>query len=270
MAVIAKIEVQKRNKSRYNIFLSTGQSVEYALSVDEDLLIKHRLTKGLEINEETLIQLIDEDEKKKAYHLAINYLSYRIRSVQEMKQYLEKKEKEPRHIREVLDELLKQGLLNDEEFAKAFIRSKQLTLMKGPLKLKQELKQKGIADETIEAAIALFSEEEQKKKVLTWLEKQQSRRSSKISSKAFKDKLSNQLLSKGYSQRVIIEAFSKLDFEEEDTEEWDAICFQGDKVRKKLEGKYTGWEYEQRLKQQLYRKGFPLELIDQYIEEGES
>ncbi|KHF41293.1 recombination regulator RecX [Halalkalibacter okhensis] len=269
MAVIAKIEVQKRNKSRYNVFFTKGQSFEYALSVDEDLLIKHRLTKGLEIDEKTLIQLIDEDEKKKAYHLAINYLSYRMRSVKEMKQYLEKKEKEPKHINAVIDELLQQGLLNDEEFAQAYIRSKQLTLMKGPLKLKQELVQKGVSDAVIDAALATFTEGEQKEKIVTWLEKQQSKKNSKVSSKAFKEKLSSQLITKGYSQRVIVEALQLVDFPEESSEEWEAICFQGEKIRRKLEGKYTGWEYEQRFKQQLYRKGFPMDVIEQYLSEGD-
>jgi regulatory protein len=270
VAVIAKIEIQKRNKSRYNVFLTKGHSAEYALSVDEDLLIKHRLTKGLEINEDTLIQLIDEDEKKKTYNLAINYLSYRMRSVHEMKQYLEKKEKEQKHINEVIYELLQQGFLNDQEFAHAYIRSKQLTLMKGPLKLKQELLQKGVNDAVIEAALASFSEEVQKEKIVTWLKKQQSKKSSKVSSKAFKEKLSNQLVTKGYSQRVIVEALQLVDFPEEFTEEWEAICFQGDKIKRKLEGKYTGWEYEQRLKQQLYRKGFPMDVIEQYISEGDN
>ncbi|MFC0471206.1 recombination regulator RecX [Halalkalibacter kiskunsagensis] len=269
MTVIAKIEVQKRNKSRYNIFLSKGHGAEYALSVDEDLLIKHGLTKGLEINEEKLIELIDEDEQKKAYNLAINYLSYRPRSILEMRQYLEKKEKETRHIDQVLDQLVNQDLLNDKEFASAYIRSKRLTLMKGPLKLKQELKQKGVKDSIIDNALDYYSKLEQIDQLVKWLEKQQTKRSSKLSINAFRDKLTNQLLTKGFSREVIVEAFKLVDFQSEQIEEWEAICFQGEKIKRKFEKKYTGWEYWQRVKQHLYRKGFSMELIDRYIDEGE-
>ncbi len=143
VAIVTKISVQKRNKSRYNLFLDRGQGEEYAFSVDEDLLIKYGLKKGLELDEKELMKLIDEDEQKKAYHLAINYLSYRMRSVEEVRAYLQKKEKEERHIEAVIKQLINQRLLNDTEFADAFIRTKKITLMKGPLKLKQELVTKG-------------------------------------------------------------------------------------------------------------------------------
>ena len=93
MAVITKITAQVKNKSRYNIFLDHGRGEEYAFSVDEDILIKYNLKKGLELDEEYLIELIDEDEKKKCYHLSIHYLSYRMRSVEEVRTYLERRKR---------------------------------------------------------------------------------------------------------------------------------------------------------------------------------
>ncbi|GAE26378.1 regulatory protein RecX [Halalkalibacter wakoensis JCM 9140] len=270
MAIIAKIQIQQKNKSRYNIFLTKGQSVEYALSVDEDLLLKHGLKKGLEIDEDFLIQLINDDEKKKTYNLAINYLSYRIRSIEEMRQYLVKKEKEPQHIEEVIKQLINEKLLNDEEFAQAYIRSKQLTLMRGPLKLKQELKQKGLRDDTIEQALAQLEEGTQKEQIINWVEKQKNKKTSKMSMAGFKNKLSTQLMTKGYSRQVIVEAMNEVDFTADNEEEWDAIMIQGEKIRQKLKKKYTGWEFTQRLKQQLYQKGFQMDLIEHYIENGES
>lgn len=54
MAVITKITRQKRNEERYNIFLND----EYAFSVDESVLVKYRLTKGMTIDEWTLGELI--------------------------------------------------------------------------------------------------------------------------------------------------------------------------------------------------------------------
>ncbi|WP_265416730.1 recombination regulator RecX [Alkalihalobacillus deserti] len=266
MAVITKIQVQQRNKSRYNIFLNRGKGEEYAFSVDEDILIKRGLKKGMELNEESLIQLIDEDEKKKTYYLAINYLSYRMRSIEEMRVYLYKKEKDQRHIDEVIEELLEQGLLNDQEFAHAYIRSKQLTLMKGPLKLKQELLQKGVKDVVIDGALEQFQKKDQIHSIIKWLEKQKMR-SNKLSNQAFIDKLSNQLQTKGFSREVINEALREVDMSNENEVEWESICFQGEKVKKKYAEKYSDWEFKQRVKQALYRKGFSLALIDRYLNE---
>ncbi|GAE36400.1 recombination regulator RecX [Halalkalibacter akibai] len=264
MAVISKITVQKKNKSRYNLFLSRGRGEEYALSVDEDLLLKHGLKKGLELDEEKLIQLINEDEKKKAYFLAINFLSYRMRSVDEIRVYLRKKEKEEQHIDEVIKELLEKKLLDDQEFASSYVRSKQLTVLKGPMKLKQELIQKGVQESVIERALEQFTKSDQIEAMVKWLEKQNTT-SAKKSNQALKEKLSIQLQSKGFSRDAIKEAVRQVDLENDKEEEWEAICFQGDKVKRKLEGKYPDWEFKQRVKQNLYRKGFPMDLIERYI-----
>ncbi|MFC0557512.1 recombination regulator RecX [Halalkalibacter alkalisediminis] len=268
MAVITKIQVQQRNKSRYNIFLNRGKGEEYAFSVAEDVLIKYGLKKGLELNEESLIKIIDEDEKKKTYFLAINYLSYRMRSIEEMRVYLLKKEKELQHINEVIEELTQQKLLDDQEFARAYIRSKQLTLMKGPLKLKQELLQKGVKDVVIDGALEQFQKSDQKESIIKWLDKQKMR-SSKLSNQAFIDKLSNQLQTKGFTRDVIKEALKEVDMSNDNEEEWESICFQGEKAKRKFANKYSGWEFNQRIKQALYQKGFSLDLIERYIEETE-
>ncbi|ARK29015.1 recombination regulator RecX [Halalkalibacter krulwichiae] len=266
MAIISKIQIQVKNKQRYNVFLDTGKGEEYALSVDEDLIIKHGLRKGMDLDEDALIELIDEDEKKKAYYLAINYLSYRMRSIEEIRTYLQKKEKEEHHIEEVILKLIKDHLLNDLEFANSYIRSKQATLMKGPIKLKQELLQKGVEETIIEQALEQYLIEDQVDIIVKWLEKQK-KRSVKTSNRAFLEKLSNQLQLKGFARETIVEALKEVDLSNEEDEEWKAICFQGEKVKRKYQEKYKGWEYKQRIKQFLYRKGFSVELIERYIDD---
>ncbi|MBP3952369.1 recombination regulator RecX [Bacillus suaedae] len=266
MSKITKITLQKRNKGRYNIFLDRGQGEEYAFSVDEDVLIKYQLKKGLELDEEYLKTLIEEDEKKKTYHLALNYLSYRMRSIDEIKKYLLKKERVEEHIDEVIQTLIEQKLLDDHEFARAFVQTKRLTQVKGPLKLKQELMQKGVSKTDIEEVIQTIPKEEQINEARKWLEKQ-ANKSTKHSNRAYKDKLAIQLQSKGYSHSIINEALHHVEIEKEGDDEWEALCYQAEKVEKKYQGKYERWEYVQRFKQALYRKGFAAELIERYIDQ---
>ncbi|NEU31875.1 recombination regulator RecX [bacterium LRH843] len=264
MAKVTKITVQKRNKSRYNLYIDRGQGEEYALSLDEDLLITYGIRKGLEIDEERLATLVDEDEQKKAYHLAIHFLSYRMRSVEEIRSYLEKKEKEERHIAAVIEKLKEQRLLNDREFAQAYINTKKVTVTKGPLKLKQELVQKGVHSADIDLALDTFDEQEQVNQVQKWIDKQKNR-NHKQSVRAFADKLANQLMAKGYPRSVIVEAMQHANITNEDDDEWEAICYQGEKVVRKYKNKYDGWEFKQRVKQALYTKRFSMELIEKFL-----
>lgn len=91
MAVITKIEVQKRSKERFNIYIDKGQGEEYGFSVNEVILIKHGLQKGLEIDEIALGNILYNEEVQKAYLQAISYLSYQMRTKQEIEDFLRKK-----------------------------------------------------------------------------------------------------------------------------------------------------------------------------------
>lgn len=91
MAVITKIEVQKRSKERFNIYIDKGQGEEYGFSVDQVILMKHGLQKGLEIDEIALGNILYNEEVQKAYLQAISYLSYQMRTKKEVEDYLRKK-----------------------------------------------------------------------------------------------------------------------------------------------------------------------------------
>ncbi|MCM3762229.1 recombination regulator RecX [Alkalihalobacillus oceani] len=266
-AIITKITAQKRNKSRYNLYLDRGSGEEYACSVDEDVLIKYHLRKGLKLQDEELSRLLEEDEMKKAYHLALHYLSYRMRSIDEVRSYLQKKEKKPSDIEAVIAKLLEQRLLNDGEFARAYIRSKKNSLLRGPFKLKQELLQKGVKADVVDQALMEFPAGEQEERIAAWLQKQQSR-SPKLSEQAWRTKLANQLMSKGFTREVITAALQQVELTNSADEEWEAVVHQGEKLFRKYT-KYEGWERQQRIKQALYRKGFSLEIIERFLTEHE-
>src|SRR5260221_11416956 len=94
------------------------------------------------------------------YLLALKYLNYRQRSEKEIKDYLQKKLTK-RHseldsdsqniIFLVIARLKKQKFLNDEEFAKMWIRSRKSFRPKGERLIRLELKQKGITKEIIDS-----------------------------------------------------------------------------------------------------------------------
>lgn len=269
MAVIAKITVQKRNKERYNIFLDHGQGEEYAFSVDEVVLISHNLKKGLEIDKAELEKIIYEDHIRKGYQQAINFLSYRMRSTKEVADYLEKKEIEEEVSLIIQRRLQEQGYLNDNQFAKAFVQSRVNLALKGPIKIKQELIEKGVSEKDIEDSLTLFNEEDQIVKAIKLIEKND-RAKARISKKEQYRKTYINLLSKGFSKEVIDRAIALFDEQNSgnSNQDLEAITYQGDKACKKYKN-YQGWEKKMKVKQFLYSKGFSIDLIDQYLEKEE-
>ena len=81
---------------------------------------------------------------------AMDYLSRREHATHELFQkLLAKEEYEAYEISEVLSRLADQGLLSDERFTEAFI-NQRINRGSGPLKIRAELRQKGVSDSSIE------------------------------------------------------------------------------------------------------------------------
>jgi len=80
---------------------------------------------------------------------AMDYLSRREHATQELFQkLLAKEEYEADEISEALARLAEQGLLSDERFTEAFI-NQRINRGSGPLKIRSELRQKGVSDAMI-------------------------------------------------------------------------------------------------------------------------
>jgi regulatory protein len=63
MPNITKITTQKKRKDRYNIFVDE----KYAFSVDEEVLLKFQLKKGMELDDLLLAEIQFHDEIQKAF-----------------------------------------------------------------------------------------------------------------------------------------------------------------------------------------------------------
>lgn len=98
---------------------------KYAFSVDEAVLIKYQLTKGKVIEAFTLDEIVFDDEVRKAYNKAINYLSFRMRSEHEVKQKLLQSEFGEAVILEAIRKLYEHGFLNDASFTKALVETQK-------------------------------------------------------------------------------------------------------------------------------------------------
>jgi regulatory protein len=142
--IITNITVQK-DSSRINLYVDG----EFYLGLPVEAIIEYKLKKGKELDEETANKIKGYAEFDKVKFAALNYLSYRQRSIFEMEEYLLKKDFDNDSVASVISWLKESDYLNDERFAESYVLEKTRLNNLGAYRLKIELKQKGITDEII-------------------------------------------------------------------------------------------------------------------------
>jgi len=125
---------------------------KFVIGIDQETYLHLGLREGDEITKAKLNEIINYELKLKAKESALNLLSYRGRSKKELSARLQKKGVEPKLIVETLQELEAAGLINDLEFAKAWVRERGES--RGPFKLRSELIAKGVPKEIIDKALS--------------------------------------------------------------------------------------------------------------------
>jgi len=265
--IISKITRQKELKDRYNIFTHKNGKDEYAFSVDETILVKYQLRKGMELDSLLLNEIQYNDEIRKGYHRAVKYISSVKRTVSEVESHLSSKLENKALVSEVIAKLKEMKFLDDEDYAYSYVRTQRNTTSKGPEVIKRELREKGIAEPLILAAMEELSYEDQIEAAVRLAVKFLDSKK-KESSRIILQKLEQMLVRKGYTSDIIRDVKNAPEVQAFDNDELAALRVQGEKARRKY-GKYTDYEFTQKMKQFLYRKGFTMELIEQYLNELE-
>ena len=118
MAIITKIEAQKKNTDRVNIYIND----EFFMSVFTELVYTFNLKKGMEINKENLKTLLDDDMYIKAKNKALNILSKADQSEKKIKEKLSS-EFEEHTIEKVLDFLRNNKFIDDKLLAQKIVHT---------------------------------------------------------------------------------------------------------------------------------------------------
>lgn len=95
-----------------------------------------------------------DEHFEKYLSLTYRYLGIRSRSEKEIRDYLEKKKAPAEMIEKIVKQLYEYKFLNDEAFAKAWVRSRARFKPRGKRLLEMELKQKGIEKDLIEKVMS--------------------------------------------------------------------------------------------------------------------
>ena len=140
----------KFKENYVTIDINTGES----FVIPYDVYNFHKLEKGKTICQAEYQQLKDEYNRFDCKRKALNYLSIRSRTVEEMKNYFNRKGFSNDIANSVLFELHEKGYLDDLEFSKKYIHQKLKKKDIGKNLIKGGLYKKGVSRKIVDLAIS--------------------------------------------------------------------------------------------------------------------
>lgn len=143
------------------------------------------------------------EARNKAFHL----LSYRERTIKEMRDRLRKKDFSAEVIEKVIEYLLEKDYLNEQRFAEMWIRSRIKHHPRGRKLIYKELKDKGVDRKIINSALNEFLDREKEMDMAAYLMDKWLRRRKEEDSSSYK--LKNYLARKGFNYDIIYEITDK-------------------------------------------------------------
>lgn len=228
---------------------TTSQEVD----IDLDTYIEYHLRKGLEIDEVTWHNLLENNQRYVAYNQAVQKISYAMKSEYEIRELLYQIENiDEDTITFVIEKLKKHRLLDDEAYAEAFVNSygvrndSNATIMR-------KLETKGIFTYD-------FSNRNEAEVALAYAEKLQKTTMRRANHEQL-NYIRKHLYQKNFNYDSIKYALDNLTFEYDEEKEKEALKKVYEKAQR-LYGRYSGFEKTRRIKLYLRQKGFSYDDID--------
>ncbi len=137
-----------------NIFKVQIDEIEYILH--SEIIVKYGLNTGGEIVQDKLNEVVFESDVMIATNLAMNYVSSKVITTKQLKDYLRGKGYKSNVISKVIDKFNEYGVLNDENFATTFVTVKQNSLSKRAIENK--LMQKGVNKDIVSSCLEEFDD----------------------------------------------------------------------------------------------------------------
>ena len=153
---ITSLEPQVNNPERINLYVDG----RFLLGVNAAIVLQMGLRLDQELSPSQLDLLQSEEAEQRAVDRALNYLSYRPRSREEVRRYLRRKETPPEIIEAALARLDRLDFVNDRTFAGFWIESREQFSPRGARALKNELRMKGVERDVVDEMVNDEQDEE--------------------------------------------------------------------------------------------------------------
>ncbi len=146
---ITAIKQQVKRQDRYSVFVDGA----YAFSLSEGGLIESRLASGQELTGAELQALKQSAGLDKAYGNALRYVAMRPRSEWELRDYFRRKSIDDDAATQIATRLRGLHMLDDLEFARAWVANRRTLKATSKRRLQLELKQKHVPEDIIDRVL---------------------------------------------------------------------------------------------------------------------
>lgn len=150
---ITSLKAQKKNPNRISVFLDG----EYAFGLAR--IVAAWLRIGQRLSEADIERLKQQDSYEVAFQRGLRFLGYRARSETEVQRKLSEQGFAPEVIEATIQRLKENGFLGDAQFAQDWVENRSTFRPRSRKLLTLELRQKGVAEEDIQKALAETEDE---------------------------------------------------------------------------------------------------------------
>lgn len=242
------MKIKKYTKDKGNKYKVLIDDINYTLY--DDVIVKYSLLLKDEISEKELNAIVEENDKLSSYYDSIKYITKKMRSKLEIKEFLRKKMVNEKVIAETIKKLEENHFLNEELFIKAYVNDQINLTNNGKNKILKGLVKLGIDNDQASTYLDNIDNEVFMSKIDKYVDKKIS--TNKNSSiYMLKNKIMTDLINLGYEKSDIVEVLNSKEINDDEAKKREY-----EKIRRSLEKKYSGDVLEYKVREKLYRKGF--------------
>ncbi len=247
-------KIKKTSKGKYKVVLNNNTS----LTTYDDVILNNGLLYNKVLDDDLLMKISIETEYYDIYDKTIKFISRKLRSEYEIDEFLNKHDVPLDSKNKIKEKLKSIGLINDDNFTKAYIYDRFNLSSDGPNKIKKDLINYKIDLNIIENNLFILKEEDIKEKIEKIISKK-IRLDHKHSLSFIKQKIKSDLNNLGYDSDMIESSLQNITLSNNN------ISKEYETIYNKLVKKYEGKDLEFHIRQKLYQKGYKIEEINEQI-----
>ena len=228
------------------------------INLNEETIIKNNMLFKKNIDGNSINKIIEDDKFYSMYNKCVKYISIRVRSLYEIKKYLDKNN--CKNSEEIIKKLEDNNLINDEIFVQLYINDKLVLSNSGPYKIKKELLNHkidiGLIDKHLDKVDSSIFSDKINKIVSKCV-----KNNTKYSSSILKNKLNIYLINNGYDSNMFLSELNNIKINNN-----LSIKKEFDKLKNKYNKKYDNInKVNFYVKNSLFKKGYSKDEIENVI-----
>lgn len=241
--------IKKQNNGKYKLKLEDNSTI---IAYDA-VILNNNLLYDQTLDNNKIDKINKENSYYDIYNSVLKLVSKKIRSEKEIIDYLKKYELDEEKEERLITKLKHDGIINDQNYTKAYIHDRIMFSNDGPFKIKEDLLKVNIANSIIDDEFSKIDMNIFDDKCAKIIQKK-IKNNNKYSTNILKRKICNELFVLGYSVSDIDSYFMNAN-------NIDILDKEYNKLYNKLVIKYKDEELKNMLFKKLYTKGFNKEDI---------